>query len=91
MSEAGNRKELINDADIREMGKRYSLKSLDIGSEGMERFLNVSANKNYPESLVKMHTESMFPIPKILVQNFWNSDLEPTFLTNSISDSDSST
>ena len=51
----------------------------------------LSANKNYPESLVKMHTESMFPIPKILVQNFWNSDLEPTFLTNSISDSDSST
>lgn len=56
----------------------------------MERFLNVSANKTYPESLVKMHTESMFPIPKILAQNFQNSDLEPTFLTNSISDSDSS-
>ena len=56
----------------------------------MERFLNVSANKTYPESLVKMHTESMFPIPKILAQNFQNSDLELTFLTNSISDSDSS-
>lgn len=57
----------------------------------MKRFLNVSANKNYSESLVKIHTEYMYPVPKILAHNFWNSDLEPTFLTNSISDSDSST